>query len=73
MNSRAEEIRTKLETAKYELLKSRNVVATGIGYKTVAGKATSELSIICSVDVKKPKKPTRQKRFDSILYSGYSN
>ncbi len=55
MNSRADEIRTKLETAKYELLKSRNVVATGIGYKTVAGKITSELSIVCSVDVKKPK------------------
>lgn len=55
MNAKAEEIRAKLETAKYELLKSRNVVATGIGYKKVAGKTTSELSIICSVDVKKPK------------------
>jgi hypothetical protein len=55
MNSKAEEIKAKLETAKYELLKSSNVVATGIGYKTVAGKITSELSIICSVDVKKPK------------------
>jgi hypothetical protein len=55
MNSRTEEIREKLKTAKYELLKNRNVVATGIGYKKVAGKITSELSIICSVDVKKPK------------------
>lgn len=54
MNSKVEEIKAKLETAKYELFKNRNVVATGIGYKSVSGKVTSELAIICSVNVKKP-------------------
>lgn len=61
MNSRAEEIRKIMETASHELLKSRNVVATGLGYKSVAGKTTSELSIICSVDVKKPKNQLNKK------------
>ena len=38
-----------------ELLNKPNVVATGIGYKIVEGKPTTELSIICSVEVKKSK------------------
>lgn len=36
-------------------MKKENVVATGIGYKIVNGRATSDLAIICSVEVKKPK------------------
>jgi hypothetical protein len=55
MNSSLEEIRAQLEKSRHDLLKLQNVVATGIGYKTVAGKVTSELSIICSVEVKKAK------------------
>jgi hypothetical protein len=55
MNSNLEEIREQLKKSKHELLKMQNVVATGIGYKTVAGKTTSDLSVICSVEVKKPK------------------
>lgn len=55
MNSNLEEIRVQLQKSKHELLKMQNVVATGIGYKTVAGKTTSELSVICSVEAKKPK------------------
>ncbi len=39
----------------------QNVVATGIGYKTVAGKTTSSLAIICSVDAKKPKSALDEK------------
>ena len=34
------------------LLKKKNVVAVGIGYKTVGGKPTDELCIICSVITK---------------------
>jgi hypothetical protein len=55
MNSNLEEIREQLRKSKNELLKRENVVATGLGYKTVAGKTTQELSLICSVEVKKPK------------------
>ena len=36
------------------LLERENVVATGIGYKTVDGQKTSTPSIICSVSEKKP-------------------
>ena len=48
------EISARLNTIRYQLMRKKNVVATGIGYKTVAGRATSDLSIICSVEVKKP-------------------
>jgi S1-C subfamily serine protease len=36
-------------------MQKKNVVATGIGFKVVGGKETSDLSIICSVGVKMPK------------------
>ena len=39
-----------------ELHKKPHVVATGIGYKTVNGKKTDELAVICSVDTKVSKK-----------------
>jgi hypothetical protein len=56
MRSNLYEIRRQLTDSKNDLLNLKNVVATGIGYKTVAGKDTSELAIICSVEVKKSKK-----------------
>jgi hypothetical protein len=48
------DIKKQLNFAQGELMMRQNVVATGIGYKTVAGKPTSELAIVCSVDNKKP-------------------
>jgi S1-C subfamily serine protease len=47
-------IRKQLNAAQHELMQRQNVVATGIGYKTVAGKSTPDLAIVCSVDSKKP-------------------
>ena len=41
MNPNIDEIREQLKKSNDELLKKENVVATGIGYKTVAGKTTS--------------------------------
>jgi len=54
MSNNYRDIKTRLNSAKKELMMRQNVVATGIGYKTVAGKSTSELAIICSVNNKKP-------------------
>lgn len=54
MESNYDEIYARLNAIRPELMKKQNVVATGIGYKTVAGRVTSELAIICSVEVKKP-------------------
>ena len=39
----------------HTFLKKQNVIATGIGYKTVSGQKEPILSIICSVAEKKPK------------------
>ncbi len=50
-----EKVREQLTKVRLELMQKQNVVATGIGYKTVAGRTTPELAIICSVDIKKPK------------------
>jgi hypothetical protein len=55
MNPRLENFRSQLNEVRPELMKKQNVVATGIGYKSVSGKATKDLSIICSVEVKKAK------------------
>jgi len=55
MNKRLETIRLALTEETKGLMKKANVVAVGIGYKTVNGKTTDELSIICSVVTKKPK------------------
>lgn len=54
MNTNLENIRVLLGEARSELMSKPNVVATGVGYKTVSGKTTSDLSIICSVEIKKP-------------------
>ncbi|MBC9796900.1 hypothetical protein [Sinomicrobium weinanense] len=61
MSSDLEKIRKVLREVGPELRKKQNVVATGIGYKTVAGRTTSDLSIICSVEVKKPSSRLRER------------
>lgn len=48
------EISARLNEIRHELMRKKNVVATGIGFKTVAGRMTSDLAIICSVEVKTP-------------------
>lgn len=55
------EIKKILEQTKSELLKKENVVAVGIGYKSVNGKKTKELSIVCSVSQKKLKRALSKK------------
>lgn len=55
MNSDLQNIRALLRETRSELMKKQNVVATGIGFKTTGGRETSELAIVCSVEVKKPK------------------
>lgn len=47
-------IRPLLHQHTHDLLNKSNVVATGIGYKTVAGKTTDELCVVCSVAQKLP-------------------
>ncbi len=56
MAERIEDIRGILGDIRTELMSKPNVVATGIGYKISGGRRTDELSIICSVEVKKSKK-----------------
>lgn len=53
--AKLEECRRVLREARSELFRKPNVVAVGVGYKTVGGKRTSELALICSVEVKKSK------------------
>lgn len=50
-----DDVRNLLPQIRAELFSKPNVVATGIGYKIVDGKATNELSIVCSVESKKSK------------------
>ena len=54
MDSNYSQVKQQLQLASEQLLRRQNVLATGIGYKSVEGKATSELAIICSVASKKP-------------------
>ena len=54
MNSDLNNIRALLNEARGELMQKHNVVATGIGFKVTAGRETADLSIICSVEIKKP-------------------
>lgn len=56
MNSDIENIHHTLTDQRAELMSKPNVVATGIGYKVTNGRQTDELSIICSVELKKAKK-----------------
>jgi hypothetical protein len=55
MAANIQDIRHILQEARMGLMDRPNVIATGIGYKTVNGRMTDQLSIICSVDTKKPK------------------
>jgi len=47
-----EQCRRALRARRLELLRKRNVVAVGIGYKNVRGRKTDQLALICSVEVK---------------------
>lgn len=49
------EVRSALAEAREELLSRPNVVATGVGYKRVAGEPTDELSVVASVEAKVPR------------------
>ncbi len=55
MATELEDCRRVLRSARHGLLRKANVVAVGVGYRTVAGKRTKDLALICSVEVKKPK------------------
>ncbi len=55
MATELEDCRRVLRSARHGLLRKANVVAVGVGYKTVGGKRTNNLALICSVEVKKPK------------------
>ncbi len=52
MKTSYEEIKSRFDTIRPGLMNKKNVVATGIGYKTVNGKLTSDLAIVCSVESK---------------------
>jgi len=54
MNRSMDDLRAALSGVRRELLAREHVVAAGIGYKTVGGKRTDELSIVCSVVKKVP-------------------
>ncbi|MDD1657621.1 MAG: S1 family peptidase [Methanomicrobiales archaeon] len=54
MNRGLDELRATLAGVRRDLLAREHVVAAGIGYKTVGGKRTDALSIICSVAKKVP-------------------
>ncbi len=49
-----EQIRPLLRRHGQRLLDKKNVIATGIGYKVVAGQTTRELCVVCSVTEKLP-------------------
>jgi hypothetical protein len=61
MISNLDDIRKILRAAHPELFRKENVVATGVGYKSVEGKKTDELSIICSVATKMSKQSLSNK------------
>ena len=54
MNEDSDKIKKVLEDNKEQLLSLANVVAVGIGYKTIKGKETKTIAIICSVVKKLP-------------------
>jgi hypothetical protein len=55
------DIRAELKRSRRDLLSKANVVSIGIGYKTSKGKKTDQLSLICSVEQKKPKETLSEK------------
>lgn len=56
-----DEVRKELQSARRELFSKSNVVSVGVGYKSSNGKKTDKLSLICSVEQKKPKEILAQK------------
>ncbi|MDD1652256.1 MAG: S1 family peptidase [Methanomicrobiales archaeon] len=54
MNRNLDDLRSALAAMRRDLLAREHVVAAGIGYKTVGGKRTGDLSIVCSVVKKVP-------------------
>lgn len=56
-----DDVRKELVKAKKDLLSKGNVVSVGVGYKSSGGKKTEKLSLICSVEQKKPKEVIAQK------------
>ena len=56
-----DDVRKELQSAKRDLLSKKNVVSVGVGYKRSNGKKTDNLSLICSVEEKKPKETIAQK------------
>ena len=56
-----QDVRKLLREVHPELFRKANVVATGVGYKSVQGKKTDELSIICSVGTKQSKQSLSKK------------
>lgn len=55
MTTHLDEARRAHRAGYADLLSRRNVVAVGVGYKTVAGQVTDELAIVCSVLAKRPR------------------
>ncbi len=55
MATELQDIRSLLPQVRKELFGKPNVVATGIGYRTVQGKPTQDTCIVCSVHTKKAK------------------
>ncbi len=70
MPASLEELRKAISEARSVLMAKPNVTATGIGYKTTNGKKTSELSIICSVEVKRPRARLRSAEIVPATISG---
>lgn len=56
-----DDVRKELKKSQKDLLSKKNVVSVGIGYKTSNGKKTDQLSLICSVEQKKPKEALTEK------------
>jgi hypothetical protein len=48
------DVRKELKRSQYDLLSKEGVISIGIGYKTSNGIKTNELSLVCSVEHKKP-------------------
>jgi hypothetical protein len=70
MNSEVSKVREVLKTTSKRLLDNPNVVATGVGYKIVNGKKTSDLSITCSVKEKLPGSQLLKKNIIASNFDG---
>lgn len=55
-----------------ELLKKPGVVSVGIGFKRIKGKKTNKLSVVCSVEAKKPKEALKEKDMVPKEIKGFS-